>query len=143
MRCGQRAIRSEPLPKSAASCLTSSSFSSGPPLLPLHSKCRVIIYRHAGCDHMSCRCGRSFNWSQADRVGEGSAPPLQFHDQLPEGLFSRNISGANGVTLQGISNAQIPDGGTGLSSLGFDPARRTGGGRHDGFQLSSIFTGLF
>lgn len=142
MRCGQRAIRSEPLPKSAASCLTLLILLLRPAPSPLHSKCRVIIYRYAGCDHMSCRCGRSFNWSQADRVGEGSAPPLQFHD-LPEGLFSRNISGANGVTLQGISNTQIPDEGTGLSSLGFDPARRTGGGRHDGFQLSSIFTGLF
>mmetsp|Transcript_30807 Transcript_30807/g.52842 ORF Transcript_30807/g.52842 Transcript_30807/m.52842 type:complete len:129 (-) Transcript_30807:363-749(-) len=24
--------------------------------------CRVIIYRFAGCDHMRCRCGVSFNW---------------------------------------------------------------------------------
>lgn len=24
--------------------------------------CNVIIYRYEGCNHMSCRCGASFNW---------------------------------------------------------------------------------
>merc|ERR550514_45101 len=37
--------------------------------------CHVLIYRHAGCDHMHCRCGRNFNWSQAEaRVTTGAAP---------------------------------------------------------------------
>lgn len=25
--------------------------------------CNVIIYRYEGCNHMSCRCGASFNWT--------------------------------------------------------------------------------
>uniref|UniRef100_A0A7S1TVC5 RING-type domain-containing protein n=1 Tax=Phaeomonas parva TaxID=124430 RepID=A0A7S1TVC5_9STRA len=34
--------------------------------------CYVIIFRYAGCDHMACRCGYSFNWSTAPRVGMGA-----------------------------------------------------------------------
>lgn len=30
--------------------------------------CKVIIYRYAGCDHMSCRCGAHFTWTQAQHV---------------------------------------------------------------------------
>ena len=28
--------------------------------------CKVLIYRYAGCDHMSCRCGAHFNWQQKE-----------------------------------------------------------------------------
>lgn len=28
--------------------------------------CHVIIYRHAGCDHMTCMCGFEFNWTMAN-----------------------------------------------------------------------------
>jgi len=31
-------------------------------------RCSVIIYRFAGCDHMRCRCGMSFNWSEAPKL---------------------------------------------------------------------------
>jgi len=27
--------------------------------------CMVVIWRWAGCDHMTCRCGFSFNWNEA------------------------------------------------------------------------------
>uniref|UniRef100_A0A7S2CVA5 RING-type domain-containing protein n=1 Tax=Haptolina brevifila TaxID=156173 RepID=A0A7S2CVA5_9EUKA len=27
--------------------------------------CHVIIYRHAGCDHMTCQCGFEFDWKRA------------------------------------------------------------------------------
>jgi hypothetical protein len=30
--------------------------------------CSVIIYRHEGCDHMSCKCGHAFNWAVAPRI---------------------------------------------------------------------------
>ena len=30
--------------------------------------CSVIIYRCSGCDHMNCKCGHSFNWSQAPKL---------------------------------------------------------------------------
>ena len=30
----------------------------------LQIQTQVIIYRHAGCNHMSCRCGRTFDWNQ-------------------------------------------------------------------------------
>ena len=126
-----------PLPPPPPPCF------SGPLLLSRHSKCRVIIYRYAGCDHMSCRCSRSFNWSQADRVGGGmTRPPISF-DDLPTGLYHREVSGTNGLTLQGIGNSpetQLPEG-AGLSSLGLNASQRTGGSR--GFQLPSIFSGLF
>ena len=43
--------------------------------------CHVLIYRHAGCDHMHCRCGRNFNWSQAEaRVTTGAAPRPTLHE---------------------------------------------------------------
>ena len=38
--------------------------------------CSVVIFRHAGCDHMSCRCGRRFNWGSGPRVAEHAAPKL-------------------------------------------------------------------
>lgn len=44
--------------------------------------CGVLIWRYAGCDHMSCRCGHRFNWNEAAaRVGHPDAierpnPPL-------------------------------------------------------------------
>ena len=25
--------------------------------------CQVLIYRHAGCNHMRCRCGQTFDWN--------------------------------------------------------------------------------
>jgi len=28
--------------------------------------CHVIIYRHAGCDHMTCRCGVEFDWNKTE-----------------------------------------------------------------------------
>eukprot|EP00316_Scyphosphaera_apsteinii_P004540 CAMPEP_0119334708 /NCGR_PEP_ID=MMETSP1333-20130426/87871_1 /TAXON_ID=418940 /ORGANISM="Scyphosphaera apsteinii, Strain RCC1455" /LENGTH=480 /DNA_ID=CAMNT_0007345067 /DNA_START=65 /DNA_END=1503 /DNA_ORIENTATION=- len=28
--------------------------------------CGVVIWRSAGCDHMSCRCGHEFNWGAAE-----------------------------------------------------------------------------
>ena len=31
-------------------------------------RCSVIIYRFAGCDSMSCKCGMSFNWQQAPKL---------------------------------------------------------------------------
>jgi small GTP-binding protein len=31
-------------------------------------RCSVIIYRCSGCDHMKCKCGQSFNWSQAPKL---------------------------------------------------------------------------
>jgi hypothetical protein len=30
--------------------------------------CSVIIYRHGGCDHMSCKCGHAFNWAVAPMI---------------------------------------------------------------------------
>ena len=39
--------------------------------------CRVIIFRYAGCDHMSCRCGASFNWNTTGlKIGAAHAAPL-------------------------------------------------------------------
>uniref|UniRef100_A0A7S2MBV3 RING-type domain-containing protein n=1 Tax=Octactis speculum TaxID=3111310 RepID=A0A7S2MBV3_9STRA len=32
--------------------------------------CHVIIYRYEGCDHMKCRCGRCFNWNEAEKPGK-------------------------------------------------------------------------
>ncbi|KAL1519189.1 hypothetical protein AB1Y20_003449 [Prymnesium parvum] len=29
--------------------------------------CRVIIYRHSGCNHMTCKCGTSFDWEHEER----------------------------------------------------------------------------
>jgi hypothetical protein len=37
-------------------------------------RCSVIIYRFAGCDHMSCRCGMSFNWKEASRLRTKQLP---------------------------------------------------------------------
>merc|ERR1719453_408649 len=45
--------------------------------------CGVLIWRYAGCDHMSCRCGHNFNWTDADAqvgapgelVGTSNSPP--------------------------------------------------------------------
>lgn len=28
--------------------------------------CHVVIYRYAGCDHVACRCGKSFNWGSPE-----------------------------------------------------------------------------
>ena len=28
-------------------------------------KCKAKISKDGGCDHMLCRCGKSFNWSEA------------------------------------------------------------------------------
>lgn len=30
--------------------------------------CRAMIVKNGGCDHMTCRCGHVFNWSQAESV---------------------------------------------------------------------------
>jgi len=30
--------------------------------------CSVIIYRHAGCDHMHCRCGAHFDWNKTPGI---------------------------------------------------------------------------
>ena len=38
--------------------------------------CSVIIYRYAGCNHMTCRCGASFQWDEAEfPAGEAPVPP--------------------------------------------------------------------
>merc|ERR1711939_640921 len=39
--------------------------------------CSVIVYRYAGCNHMSCRCGASFDWNT-------SLPPLPQKPAKPE-----------------------------------------------------------
>jgi len=31
-------------------------------------QCRAPIFKDGGCDHMQCRCGHRFNWSQADTL---------------------------------------------------------------------------
>ena len=28
--------------------------------------CKVLIYRYAGCDHMTCKCGETFNWGASN-----------------------------------------------------------------------------
>lgn len=30
--------------------------------------CRAPIYKDGGCDHMTCRCGHTFNWSEAETL---------------------------------------------------------------------------
>jgi len=30
--------------------------------------CHVLIYRHAGCDHMTCKCGFEFDWNKTDEA---------------------------------------------------------------------------
>jgi len=46
--------------------------------------CGVLIWRYAGCDHMSCRCGAQFNWrDQEARVSsEAFAAPEQLSMHL-------------------------------------------------------------
>jgi len=34
--------------------------------------CHVIIYRHAGCDHMTCKCGREFDWKKTESAMIGA-----------------------------------------------------------------------
>jgi len=31
-------------------------------------QCRAPIYKDGGCDHMECRCGHRFNWSEAETL---------------------------------------------------------------------------
>lgn len=33
--------------------------------------CHVIIYRHAGCDHMTCSCGFEFDWTRSEEAKIG------------------------------------------------------------------------
>mmetsp|Transcript_23244 Transcript_23244/g.62342 ORF Transcript_23244/g.62342 Transcript_23244/m.62342 type:complete len:106 (+) Transcript_23244:916-1233(+) len=28
--------------------------------------CQVVIFRHAGCNHMRCRCGMAFDWNATE-----------------------------------------------------------------------------
>ena len=30
--------------------------------------CHVVIFRHAGCDHMVCKCGHTWNWKDKEAV---------------------------------------------------------------------------
>jgi len=39
--------------------------------------CSVIVYRYAGCNHMSCRCGASFDWNT-------TLPPLPQEPAKPQ-----------------------------------------------------------
>lgn len=34
--------------------------------------CHVLIYRHAGCDHMTCKCGAEFDWTKDASAKIGS-----------------------------------------------------------------------
>eukprot|EP00932_Pfiesteria_piscicida_P011540 SRR837773.22719.p2 GENE.SRR837773.22719~~SRR837773.22719.p2 ORF type:complete len:296 (+),score=29.81 SRR837773.22719:61-888(+) len=33
-------------------------------------RCRASIEKNGGCDHMRCRCGHNFNWSEAETVAK-------------------------------------------------------------------------
>ncbi|CAK9105726.1 10 kDa heat shock protein, partial [Durusdinium trenchii] len=40
--------------------------------------CNVLIFRHAGCDHMTCRCGTAFDWGskrKARAIGRDALSP--------------------------------------------------------------------
>jgi hypothetical protein len=32
--------------------------------IPVSAACRVAIEKTGGCDHVTCRCGRAFNYSE-------------------------------------------------------------------------------
>ena len=93
---------------------------------PTITTVQLRIYRFAGCDHMNCRCGHSFNWRQADRVGVGVVPSAPF--QLPAGLFRR----VGGGGMEGISNAPFDAGAATVQATGVGggggPATATRGG---------------
>eukprot|EP00325_Prymnesiales_sp_UTEX-LB-985_P023949 CAMPEP_0174719780 /NCGR_PEP_ID=MMETSP1094-20130205/31957_1 /TAXON_ID=156173 /ORGANISM="Chrysochromulina brevifilum, Strain UTEX LB 985" /LENGTH=626 /DNA_ID=CAMNT_0015920149 /DNA_START=125 /DNA_END=2005 /DNA_ORIENTATION=+ len=52
--------------------------------------CGVVIWRYAGCNHMSCRCGNEFDWGAADARVVVAAP----------GQPSPHFSPQSGVTNQ-------------------------------------------
>ena len=49
--------------------------------------CHVIIWRHSGCDHMTCKCGREFDWNkdEAAKIGgsHASPQPVQLQSAQP------------------------------------------------------------
>ena len=84
--------------------------------------CRVIIYRFAGCDHMRCRCGYSFNWREADKVAQ-HVRQVPIVDNLPSTLFRRTTPGGGGAAYEGISNTPFEPS---LAPFA-EPTRRTQG----------------
>jgi hypothetical protein len=52
-------------------------------------RCYVIIYRFEGCDNMKCRCGMSFNWSEASKLG--LPPVVQQEQECLKKIRSRSV----------------------------------------------------
>jgi len=48
--------------------------------------CHVIIYRHAGCDHMTCKCGHEFDWARTEGAKIGTDGRV---DPAPIGGYRR------------------------------------------------------
>lgn len=46
--------------------------------------CHVIIYRHSGCDHMTCMCGHEFDWGRTDGAKIGSDGRVGVADDTAE-----------------------------------------------------------